>query len=269
GGRFPTTVSRSAEPGYPRAIATADTGGDGVDDVAVFYKAFPDDPDTAVFPGSAERNRPRHPSLHPLQGTAVAALADDIDGDGDPDLAALTGDRRIRLLVNRPGPYQMEHSRAYGEAAETDRFAADLVSGDFDADGDADLAVADPGEARVFLFTGDTRPKMAASYRFPNHARPQTLAATDLDGDGLDDLVVLRQGPDGPVLTGLQVKRESDNLTFTNRGDYRDTELVEANRLRLTDLDETGGPDAVVWGRSGDGPGLATVRDLNLTEAKP
>lgn len=269
GGRFPTTVSRSAEPAYPRALAAADTGGDGIGDIAVFYKAFREETDTVVFPGSRDRNRPRQASQHRLGATAAAALAADVDGDGDTDLAVLTTHRRIGLLVNRPGPSQSERSRAYGEATDAGRLAADLVSGDFDGDGDADLAVADPGEARVFLFTGGTRPAMAATYRFPVHARPQGLAATDLDGDGRDDLVVLRQGPDGSVLTGLQVLSEGNGLTFRNRGDHRVAELTQASHLRLTDLDETGGRDAVVWGRSGEEPGLATVRNLTIAAPAP
>lgn len=267
-GRFPATVSRSARAAYPRALAAGELDGDGLADLAVFYKTFRDKTDTVVFPGSADRDRPRQPRTHRIGTTAAAALATDIDGDGDTDLATLGRDRRIHLLVNRPGTFDRESSRAYDQAAGPG-LAASLIHGDFDGDGDADLAVADAGVDRVFLFTGDERPAMAATYRFPSHAGPRDLAAADLDGDGDDDLVVLRQGPDGPVITALQVVADGSGLTFRNTGDRRVADITEAARLHLADLDEAGGPDAVVWGRADEAPWVATIRDLRIVTGSP
>ena len=268
-GRFPATVSRSARPAYPRALAAGELDGDGIADLAVFYKTFRAKSDTVVFPGSADRDRPRQPRSHRVGTTAAAALAADVDGDGDTDLATLGRDRRIHLLVNRPGTFNRESSRAYDDAAGAGGLEASLAAGDFDGDGDADLAVADAGVDRVFLFTGDERPAMAATYRFPSHAGPRDLDAADLDGDGDDDLVVLRQGPDGPVLTALRVATDGNGLTFRNTGDRRVEDLAEAGRLRLADLDEAGGPDAVVWGRTEAEPWMATIRDLRIVTGSP
>jgi hypothetical protein len=265
-GRFPATVSRAAEPAYPRALAAGDLDGDRIADLAVLYKAFRGETDTVVFPGGPDRNRPRPPRSHRLGATAASALVLDIDGDGDRDVAALGRDRRIHLLINRPGGLVPEKSRAYGEAAETGALAAELVSGDFDGDGDPDLAVADAAENRVFVFTGDGSPALATAFRFPGHAGPRSLTAADLDGDGLEDLVVLRQGPDGPVLTALQVVGEGDGITFVDTGDRRVEDLDEGRRLRLADLDEAGGPDAVVWGGADGEPWRASVRDLRIVD---
>jgi len=269
GGRFPATLSRSARPAYPRALAAGDLDNDRVADLTVFYKTFRDETDTVVFPGGTDRDRPRQPEQHRVTATAATALAADVDGDGDTDLAALGLDRRIHLLVNRAGSFKRARSRAYDDPAEAGHLPAELVSGDFDGDGDADLAVVDAGVDRVFLLTGDARPAMAATYRFPGHAGPRGLAAADLDGDGRDDLVVLRQGPEGPVLTGLQVVAEGGGLTFRNTGDRRVADLAEGHRLALADLDEAGGPDALVWGEADGEPWLVAVRDLGIVTPAP
>ena len=268
-GRFPATVSRAAGPSFPRALAAGDLDGDRITDLAVFYKTFRSRDDTAIFPGGADRDRPRRAEALRLGANAARALAADVDGDGDADLAVLGRDRRLHLLLNRPGPMRHGSSRAYGEAAGGGLPHAALVAGDFDGDGDADLAVADGGVDRVFLFTGDDRPALAASYRFPAGSAPRSLAAADLDGDGRDDLVVLRQGGDGPVLTALRTAADGAGLSLRATGDRRLEDLDRGRSLRLADLDEAGGPDAVVWGSQDGEPRLVAVRDLRIVRPGP
>lgn len=76
----------------------------------------------------------------------------------------------------------------------TGDFGAALTAADFDGDGIVDLAVGAPSEAEVHVFLGDGDGVAAtASATFSGAAGSEhgaALAAADLDGDGLAELIV-------------------------------------------------------------------------------
>jgi hypothetical protein len=110
----------------------------------------------------------------------------DLDEDGRPDLAAAElDDDAISLWRNEgAGHFQI------GEKLHLGGPAVWVVTGDFDRDGHADLAVAlntDPGEVDVLTGHGDgtfSPPVALGAGVYPDY-----LAAGDLDGDGWLDLV--------------------------------------------------------------------------------
>ncbi|MEV0589751.1 FG-GAP repeat protein, partial [Nonomuraea sp. NPDC050310] len=137
---------------------------------------------------------------------AVGAPADSLTHDGQGSVTIVSG-RRALLLT--------QDSRALkGSAEKWDAFGAALTTGDFDADGRADLAVGSPGEGLTAnqraLDYGDgmvhvlygTRSGLAAGRReaWTQNAldgKPRyfdrfgtSLAAGDLNGDGDDELAV-------------------------------------------------------------------------------
>ncbi len=265
GGRFPQTTSRAAPPAYPRTLARGDLTGDGVDDLVVFYKTFRNRSDLMVFPGGPDRNRPGHPQGHRAGGPVAAALLADLDGDGDRDVAVLRRNRRVAVLANRMGRLEETGKVAFGEPADGPELRARMVTGDFDGDGNADLAVSDRDVHRVFVISGDERPELAATYRFPRRFPPTDLAAADLDGDGAEDLLVLRQAEEEPArLTALRMLTEDGGLTFRNTGNRFLEDLTRARHIRMADVDEAGPRDAVVWGRSDGESYILTVRDLRI-----
>ena len=146
----------------------------------------------------------------------------DLDGDGRLDLsfgsidlglgslvsALLTGSISIHVSFHR-----MAENRCYAEepsASERLRVEFDLSTGrssvpvlrlaDLDGDGRADLVVGE-GEDRLSIRSGagsdDLFAATAATVEVPLPADGQLVTASDLDGDGRDDLVVRYGDDDG------------------------------------------------------------------------
>lgn len=86
----------------------------------------------------------------------------------------------------------------------------DLAVGDFDRDGKADLAVAMYCTNEVALFQGDGQNGFAEVSRFPSRGRlPNHVRVGDMNGDGLDDIVV------------SHVSADDSMVVFLGDGDFR------------------------------------------------
>ena len=177
----------------------------------------------------------------------------DINGDGRDDLVLINNDRAsVEFLLQRvpgeaaePAVPGLNPSR-WEPVLEDARFKRvtltigstlfDLVTGDFDADGRADLAyTGEPDNLTLRLQRDDhweTRilPLAPAALKYPSGLR-----VADLDGDGRDDLVLLGQKE---LATLLQTK--PGEFTFADR-----LPLAEENPfgLEIIDVDGDGRPD--------------------------
>ncbi len=111
--------------------------------------------------------------------TLVAA---DLDGDGDPDLAAIGTTAPLILLFN-DGDGSFGPAVDTGIAVSFGPLTALLDAGDLDGDGSVDLAVGLPGQvATNDGFGGFT------SSPFSDDSNPRNLEIVDLDGDGDQDI---------------------------------------------------------------------------------
>ena len=172
---------------------------------------------------------------------ARRVLLRDFDGDGLPELLALRPDA---LLLRRG-----LGAGAFGSAGilPLEQGAVDFLFGDFDEDGVADLATAS-GYGAAFracvrrgLGAGaDGLPTFAAPLYLALPALPTALAAADVDGDGILDLLAVHAG-------GLSVLRGGGGAghgdgTFHNIGS-RAFGAGDVRALIVADLDGDGRMD--------------------------
>jgi FG-GAP-like repeat len=172
-------------------------------------------------------------------GALIAAA--DLDGDGKVDVVAASGSGVTVSAGNGDGT--LRGQRAFELDGDPVGRAGRIAVGDFNGDGNADVAVTyDNTAAHVDVLLGDGRGglRSASSYRVDETSMRSEIAAVDLDGDGVPDLVIAE---------GLRVLRGSGDGTF--REVYRYGPIA-ASPLAFGDFDGDGRLDAVVWnGRSG------------------
>ncbi len=117
----------------------------------------------------------------------------DLDGDGDPDIAAPnegTGDVSIFLNVGGTGSFPQHQEYGVGERPSS------IFGEDFDNDGDQDLATADinSGTVSVLLNNGDGSFAPRTVYAAGNQCRQ--IHGGDFDGDNDVDLCATAFGAD-------------------------------------------------------------------------
>ena len=137
---------------------------------------------------------------------------------------------------------------ASGEA-ETKR---DLVVGDFDGDGLADVAISDPGAAELIFYKHTAELGLAEPTRFPAFADIISLSAADIDGDGKTELGVLSVKE---KVIGIS-RFEDDRLSFPKPIDL----TGEPVAMELADVDNDSGVDCLYISK--DDNGIRTLRTI-------
>ncbi len=185
-----------------------DLDGDKVEDIAVINNArsridlllSTPGPDPEA-PASKEVNEVRSDRRMrlvsvPVNKEVVSLQAGDFDGDGKADLAFYGNPAGLEILYNKGGGKFADVRKINtGEALEA---AGALSVGDLDRDGRDDLALITKDE--VLIVYQREKGKLGEPERLPHTLEnPRMVKAVDLDGDGVDDLVMLNGGPDGPI----------------------------------------------------------------------
>ncbi len=121
----------------------------------------------------------------------------------------------------------------------------DLAVGDFDRDGKADLAVAMYCTNEVALFQGNGQNSFSEITRFPSRGRlPSHVRVGDMNGDGLDDIVVSHASADDSIVIFLG---DGDFRFSTSRelmlGKDRGALEYEVRDITLGDFDLDGRTD--------------------------
>lgn len=204
-------------------IGVADVDGDANDDVVLQHVEAGGDNDGArsldvVLIRGGDAGRPRR--FFTNTDADLDTTLGDFDGDGLSDIALVSArdpdavNRRydVRFLLNdgdggtEPGP----------AATYTSMFVPFVLAADLDGDEDDELVVvgyrAGTDAARLDLDAGKvSEPAILADFR--SFAGNTAVIVSDVDGDGLDDLVALTSGR--RAKTRLLVARNSGDSSFT------------------------------------------------------
>ena len=125
----------------------------------------------------------------PMVG-ASAVLVVDLDEDGDLDIAAAAAGNSTLAWYANDGVDPLPGFARRVITTGVPGISA-VVTADFDADGDPDLAAAVPGSSSVFWFenSGASPPVLGAAFVTASGDELTVLSVADVDRDGLPDIV--------------------------------------------------------------------------------
>ncbi|HSZ57081.1 MAG TPA: FG-GAP-like repeat-containing protein, partial [Tepidisphaeraceae bacterium] len=252
-GTFKPQVTYATGAG-PSSIAVANLNGDGYPDLVVTnsgghgYYSTPGDTVSVLLNNGDGTFKPQQ-ELTTGYGPSSVAIAD-LNGDGHPDLVVTNfggggylsypGDSVSVLLGNGDGTFKTQ------QTFDTGKYGPDSVAiADLNGDGNPDLVVADFGipyftrgnTVSVLLGKGD------GTFQSPQFVNvgtyPESVAISDLNGDGKPDIIVANAGSDNvSVLVG------------NGNGSFQAQQTFAAGTgpafVAVSDLNGDGKPDLVV-----------------------
>ena len=174
----------------PALIATADFNRDGIADVAEIVQPREHNHGQCIlqiFLGQTDGSYKS--ALHQplLNDDPQSMVADDFNGDGNPDLLVGTGDGSVtELLGDGKG-----NLRFAGEIAHVGSVVS-IAVGDFNRDGIPDIAISDFNANSVHILAGSGSGSFTIGWSFALPVRGTTyyLAVADFNGDGVSDLAI-------------------------------------------------------------------------------
>ena len=229
----------------PLYLASADlTGAGPLDVVSASY----DDGTLTVFLNSAQRPGTfGAPLILSSPGASQVAIGD-MNNDGLQDL--VSADFNVSLFVQiAPGTFASPVTLYPGGANW-------VAVGDLNNDGIPDVALTDAVGVKVLLHTGAAaNPTYAAPVAVftqspnPGIAGANLIAIADVNGDGLNDLVITDPGPVGsPPTVNILLQNKSIPGTFLAPVSYTLSASSIPQSIVVTDVNGDGRPDIVIGG---------------------
>ncbi len=239
-GTFQAPVSYPAGGVFTSSVAVADLNGDGKPDLVVANQCSNLDQCTpgsvAVLLGNGDGTFQAPVTYSPGNDSAFFVAVGDFNGDSKLDLAVVRscdfaecpspGDSVAVLLGNGDGTFQspvIYSSAGFG--------AMSVAVGDFNEDGNLDLAVADDFSVGVLLGNGDGT--FAAAVSYPTSGG--SVGVGDFNGDGKPDL----------VFSGRDVLLGNGDGTFNAAQNYNPAHILGFS-LVVADFNRDGKPDVAV-----------------------
>jgi hypothetical protein len=244
----PTTTASGIEPLY---LATADLNGDALPDVV---SASDDDGKLFVYLNqSATPGTFAAPVLLDSPGASQVAIGD-LNGDGHPDL--VSADFGVHIFLQ-----DAANLGSFLAPTSLSPAGANWVAiGDLNDDGLPDLVVTDASGVKVYLHdttatSATFLPAVTVFTQTPNQAfsGANYVVVADVDGDGLNDLVITDPGPYGPTPPTVNILLQNPAAlgTFMASVTYSLPNGHVAQSIVVADLDGDGLIDVVVGDDSG------------------
>ena len=231
----------------PIAIATADVNSDGYPDVVAFDSPTGSTGQVDVLLGNGDGTLQAAQSTSEAFKPGTLAAVADFNRDGKPDIAlAQQNTNQASVLLNNTLPTAYPDGRSTAPANKLTvgygNFADGVAVGDFNKDGQLDIAVSylQDNAVRVLLNNGSNG--FNASTTYPVGKQPYWIASGDLNGDGYPDLVTANTA-DGTVSVLLN-NGKSGNGTFAAAVPY--TVGTQPYQVAIGDVNGDGYPDLAV-----------------------
>jgi hypothetical protein len=231
----------------PLYLASADLNGDHLPDVV--SASYVDGTLTVFFNSAAAPGTFGAPVTLASPGASQVAIGD-MNGDGLPDL--VSADFNVSLfLQTAPGTFASPVTLYAGGANW-------VAVGDLNDDGMPDIALTDPVGVKVLMHTGAAG---SVTYAAPVAVFTQSvnpgiqganlIAIADVNGDGLNDLVITDPGPVGsPPTVNILLQDPAHHGTFLAPVSYSLPGNSVPQSIVVADVNGDGHPDIVIGGSS-------------------
>jgi FG-GAP-like repeat/FG-GAP repeat len=245
-GVFAAPVS-TADGFKPLYLASADLNGDGLLDVV--SASFADGALDVFFNSKMNPGTFNPAVVLNAPGASQVAIAD-MNGDGLPDL--VSADFNVSLFVQTSAGTFAAPISLYSGGANW------IALGDLNGDGAADVALTDNVGVKVLMHTGAAS---ATTYAAPvtvftqspnlNVLGANLIAIADVNGDGLNDLLITDPGPTGGMSPAVYVLLQdpANHGAFLTPVGYAIATQDLPQSIFVKDLQGTGKLDIVIGAR--------------------
>ncbi|MBJ6362888.1 FG-GAP-like repeat-containing protein [Paenibacillus sp. GCM10012307] len=187
-GTFPTIKTHTGDGNItsPRSLVAADFNNDGKLDLAIANVGG--EKKVYLLEGKEDGTFQAGENTYGAAGSIPYSLAvGDFNQDGRPDIAVASANpNQVSVLLNK-GDMTFE-SRVAG-SFPAGQVPVSVAVGDFNGDGNLDLAAAIPFYNRVSVLEGDGAGDFAAAIPYSTGDTPQYVVTGDLNGDDKSDII--------------------------------------------------------------------------------